>query len=349
MSAKINYCSSKQQTVSKEQLKEDFRKIGLQEGDDLVVTLSLKRIGYLKGGPDEFIDGLLEVIGPNGSLMMNTFNYSFPLSCIPLDYIFDHKSTKASTGLVPETFRKRKGVLRSRHPTCSVAVFGKYKNYLTKGHDETSDSYLPYTRLAKIDGKYLCIGIGHRLVAIRHESQHRAGLSNILPLYCGVRYKTEQGRVKLFVSNVPACTKKLPELVPDLIKTGIMKKGKIGMTQAYVAPARQLIDSMTKTLKKKPELNLCDDIFCLWCRELERRLNLYNKIVNPKIFQKNKLLIKIIALFNRVRSRRYNLLLFLKGNGDSEINKIKSLRLQKVKQFLTDVSLAFRALFHSKK
>jgi hypothetical protein len=44
---------------------------------------------------------------------------------------------------------------------------------------------------------------------------------------------------------------------------------------------------------------------CCWCRELERRLDLYKSIDNPKNFQKKKLVIYSIAVFNLIRLQNY--------------------------------------------
>lgn len=303
--------------VSKDRVIRDLRKIGVKEGDHIAVALSFKSIGYVKGGPEAFIDALLEAVGPNGTIMMNTFTKSFPTSEIASHYIFDYRSTPARTGLVPETLRKRRNSIRSRHPTNSVTAVGKIAKYLTEGHDGNSGAYAPYSRLAKAGGKMLCIGIGNRLVAIRHEAQHLAGLLSIVPLRCGVKYRDNDGTVRICVRrDVGGCVKKLPELVPILRRMGILRIGRIGMAYSILAPARELIAAMSEILKKNPTLNLCDDILCLWCRELERRMNLYKKIQNPKYFQKNILIIKIIALINKFRLKNHGLLSFQGGKGD---------------------------------
>lgn len=346
MSSKVNPNKSARRIVSKEQLIEDLRKMGLKEGDHVAVVLSLKSVGYLKGGPNEFINALLEVVGPNGTIMMNTFTYLFPISSIPKDYVFDRKSTPSYTGLVPETFRKRKDVIRSKHPTCSVAVIGKHAEYLIKGHDENSSAhFLPYSKLAKINGKYLCIGIGNRLVAIRHAAQHLAGLSEIVPFYHGVNYQSDQEKVKLFVRNFFGCTRNLPKLVPDLRKMGVLKTGNVGMARSYFASARDLLNSMSMMLKENPALNLCDNVSCLWCRELERRMMLFNKIENPKFFQKNNSIINVIALVNRVRLRRFNLLQFREGK-KGVIGEKRYLRRRSLFEFINDLSLTVREKFH---
>lgn len=302
--------------VSKARIIRDLRKIGVKEGDHIAVTLSFKSIGYVKGGPEAFIDALLELVGPDGTIMMNTYTRSFSLSEIASDYIFEYKSTPAYTGLVPETLRRRRNSIRSRHPTCSVTAIGKLAKYLTEGHDKNSSAHMPYSRLASVDGKYLCIGLGNNLVAVRHESQRLAGLFNVVPIVHGVKYRDDEGKVKIFVFDYPPCVKKLPKLVPILRKMGTVKIGRIGMAYSILAPARGLLKVMTGMLKENPTLNLCDNVFCLWCRELERRLNLYKKIENPKYFQKSSFMIQTIALVNWFRLKKYRFMSFRRGKGD---------------------------------
>ncbi|MCW4034054.1 MAG: AAC(3) family N-acetyltransferase, partial [Candidatus Bathyarchaeota archaeon] len=268
--------------VEKDQIIKDLRTLGLSDGDHVAVTLSFKSIGYVKGGPKTLIDALLEVVGPNGTVMMNTFTYHFPPATVPEDYVFDSNSTRTYAGLVPETLRTLNEVTRSTHPICSVATIGKMAHYLTDEHNERSEPFLPYSNLAKIDGKYLCIGIGDRLVGIRHEAQQRAGLTKVFPFFQAVRYKTNQGTTKLFVKRFPGCIRNLPKMVPRLKTMGVLKSGKVGIADAYLASAETLIESMTEMLTQNPTLTLCEDASCIWCRELERRMNLFSRIENPK-------------------------------------------------------------------
>jgi len=334
--------------VSKDQIIRDLRKIGVDRGDHLGVALSLKSIGHVQGGPEAFIDALLEVVGLNGTVMMNTFTRFFPLSWTPLGYIFDWKLTPAYTGLVPETLRRRKNSIRSRHPTYSVTAIGRLAKQLTENHDENSSPFLPYSKLARVGGKYLSIGIGNRLVAIRHEAQRLAGLFDEIPFFHSVRYRTDEGKVKTFVTRDYGCVDKLPELVPILRRKGILKTGKIGMAYSILAPARELINGMTEMLKENPTLNLCDNISCLWCRELERRMTLFKDIENPKYFQKNILIRRIIASFNSFRLKKYYFLSFRnwKGNEPRERKKLKFMTLT----ILTMLHLTLRSrLIHERR
>ena len=291
--------------ITEDQIINDLKKIGVEKGDHIAVTLSLKSIGYVIGGPDAFIDALLEAVGEKGTIMMNTYTMPFGKSIIPSDYVFDAKKTMPYTGLVPQTMIKCEGAIRSRHPLCSVVSIGKMAKYLTQGHDETSKPFLPYEKLAEIGGKYLAIGIGNRLVAIRHEAQRRAGLY-VVPDYWGVNFVNSEGKIKRYIELRPPCVKKLPELVSKLEAKGTIKRGKVGMAYSFIGSAGKIIDAMAALLKENPTLNLCDDLFCYKCRELERRMNLYERIANPKLFQKNTFIRTVLSWRNKLLLRRLN-------------------------------------------
>jgi aminoglycoside N3'-acetyltransferase len=297
--------------ISKGQLIGDLKKLGINEGDHLGVALSLKSIGYVDGGPDAFIDALLEAVGPNGTIMMPTYNRSFHLSEINTklnkkDHIFDPSSTKADTGLVPNTLIERKEAIRSKHPTHSVTAIGEMAKNLTEEYDKGLSPYSPYSKLAKIGGKVLCIGINDRIVAIRHEAQFLAGLLNVVPPRRGIKFRNESKNIKIFIfKNAGGCTRRLPELVNNIRKRGLLKEGQIGSAKALLINARDFLEITSKLLRNNPTLNLCNHCFCFWCRELERRMRLYDRIENPRYFQRYAFIIKLIAFINGYRLRNH--------------------------------------------
>jgi aminoglycoside 3-N-acetyltransferase len=309
--------------IGKDRIKADLRKIGVAKGSHVAVALSLKSIGHVTGGADTVIDALLEAVGPKGTIMMHTFTNLFPLSKIPNDYHFA-QSTKPNTGLVPRNFLKRPETIRSRHPAVSVAAAGKLAKYLTKDHDERSEPYLPYQKLAQINGKYLAIGIGNRLVGIRHEAQRMAGLW-VVPMLVGTQYLNRDGVRTLFVWALPPCVKNAPQLVPPIEEMGIIKRGKIGNAPSIIAPAKELIETMANFLKKDPTLNLCDDIFCLQCRELEKRMGLYSKIVNQRLFQRNLFTRKLIEQRNKMILKKYSYVSYAESSRKNRIDLINLL------------------------
>lgn len=297
---------SKNVAVTKEQLKADLRNIGVTQDSHVAITLSFKKIGSVKGGPDALIDAILENIGPNGTLMMNASTTAFPISEINPSYVFDNKYTIPWTGIVPLTLMKRKNAIRSRHPVSSIVAIGKYAKYLADAHNEkTKNEQLPYVKLAELGGKYLSVGLNDKLVSIRHEAQRRAGLF-VVPKYSGVLYKDQDKKIRLFTFQHSPCIKKQPEWVPQLEAMGIVKRGQIGMADSIIANADRLINAMTKIMKDDVTLNLCDDAFCLECRELERILNLYDIIKNPHIFQRSIIVRELIEARNKLILKKYS-------------------------------------------
>ena len=165
--------------ISRQQLAGDLGTIGIQQGDQLAVGVSFKSLGRVEGGPETFIDALTDTVGPDGTVLMNTFTEFFNRTEVRAgwtDYVFDVDTTIANTGVVPEFFRRREGSFRSRHPTNSVAAIGKHADYLTRDHDEHAPAYLPFARLSELGGKYLAVGIGNKLPGFRHQAQYAAGL-----------------------------------------------------------------------------------------------------------------------------------------------------------------------------
>ena len=300
---------SKNSGIGKTELEKDLKKMGIIKGDHVAVALSFKSIGLVENGPDAFIDSLLNAIGPEGTLMMNAFTYSFPIAQIRRDYVFDPQSAIPYTGLVPRTFVKRKDVIRSRHPTCSVVAIGRLSKYLTDDHNELSQPYLPFEKLAQVNGKLLCIGIDDRLVALRHEAQRRAGFF-IVPKLKGVLYRNLKGVANLYIWQEPPCMKRLPELVPRLEEAGIIVRGNVGEALSIVGSVNELLKAMSSMLKEDPTLDLCYDFTCLSCRELERRMNLYGRIRNPKFFQRSLFIRRILSYRNRLMLKPYSCVSF---------------------------------------
>ena len=125
--------------INKNSIIEDLLKLDVREGDHLGIGMSFKSMGYVEGGAESLLNALIEAVGCGGTIMMPSYTSFFPLSKIDsgkIDYIFDYRTTRGTTGFIPELLRKRKESLRSKHPTNSVTAIGQAAEYLTKEHDE---------------------------------------------------------------------------------------------------------------------------------------------------------------------------------------------------------------------
>lgn len=119
------------------------------------VHSSLSRLGYVEGGAETVVDALLEVVGPEGTVMVPTFNHGAA-------EVFDPTTTPSVNGAATEAFRNRPGAHRSLHATHPYAAIGPLAEYLTEGHMEveTFDPRSPLGKLAEMGGWVLLLGIG---------------------------------------------------------------------------------------------------------------------------------------------------------------------------------------------
>jgi len=142
------------------------------------------------------------------------------------------------------------------------------------------------------------------LVGLRHEAQYLAGLLDVVPFRRGVFYKEDDGEVRRFDRlDMGGCVKKLPILVTRLRTMGYIADGQFGDANAIIGPAKVLLERMTDMLRKNPEQYLCDDVVCLWCRELERRMGLYRRRSPAHLFQRSPFVRDALAVINWFRLR----------------------------------------------
>lgn len=144
----------------KEDLIKDLEQMGLLPEDTVVVHASMKAIGKTQEGADTVLDALMEYFSP-GMLIFPTHTWRQMGPDYP---VFDPATEPVCVGILPELFRKRPGVLRSLHPTHSIAVYGKRGADYIAGEEDCDTPCTPggcWSRLSKEQAKILLIGVGH--------------------------------------------------------------------------------------------------------------------------------------------------------------------------------------------
>ena len=105
---------------TKKDLLSDLHNMGLQSTDAVMVHSSMKSIGEVEGGADTVVDAFMEYFG-EGLFMTPTHTWAQMSSSYSM---FDPETEPACVGIIPNIFRKREGVVRSLHPTHSIAAYG---------------------------------------------------------------------------------------------------------------------------------------------------------------------------------------------------------------------------------
>ena len=147
-------------SYDKEQLKKDLQNMGLKPTDALMVHSSMKSIGAVNGGADVVVDAFMEYLS-EGLLMMPTHTWKQ----MSEEYnVFDPKTEPGCVGIIPNIFKDREGVVRSLHPTHSIAAYGKNAVEYIKGEEELTTPCAPggcWDRLRAVNAKILLVGVTH--------------------------------------------------------------------------------------------------------------------------------------------------------------------------------------------
>lgn len=93
--------------------------LGVSPGDRLMVHSFLPSLGVVEDGLLGLEGALHEALGPDGTLLVPTFTYSFRR-----DEVFDIRNSKSTVGAFTEHVRKGAGAVRSACPLFSIAGIG---------------------------------------------------------------------------------------------------------------------------------------------------------------------------------------------------------------------------------
>lgn len=147
-------------TFTAAQLVAACREAGIRENGVLFVQCSLNDLLTYGEKPYELLRGLHELVGPRGTLVMPA--YTTNMAQVPCR-LFDVRREPTYTGLIPEFFRREKGVLRSLHPRHSMCAFGPAAAELLAGHEDcvyADGPESPFDRIRKRDdAQSLCLGM----------------------------------------------------------------------------------------------------------------------------------------------------------------------------------------------
>lgn len=144
------------------QFQDDLRRLGINRGDAVLMHSSFKSLGGIENGAAGFFEAFIDLLGPEGTLILPALSYSFVNRDQPL---FVRGETPSCVGYLPEYFRTQlKGTVRSFHASHSCCAIGKYAKELTEGHEKDDSpvgEHSPFARLPKIGGKILMLGCGY--------------------------------------------------------------------------------------------------------------------------------------------------------------------------------------------
>ncbi|MBI3920025.1 MAG: AAC(3) family N-acetyltransferase [Armatimonadetes bacterium] len=268
------------QSLGKANIVAALTEVGIVTGDLVLVHSGLSDLGHVEGGADTVIDAFLEVLGEQGTLLMPTFTQSF--TCFGGEPAlgkgfrpYHPKKSKGWVGRIPETFRQRDGVLRSAHPSHSVAGVGPLAEPCLKDHreiDPPTSRNSPFGKLMDLGGKMVFFGAGLASTTFFHFLEDEMDMPYLAPAVCQV--ENDEGNVSAvwvpkhlpghrdFYRNPGEETKMYRRLLEDGLQ---ISKTTLGFGEVKVMEAQQMYELGMEALKQDRWLMLCEEESCGFC------------------------------------------------------------------------------------
>jgi aminoglycoside 3-N-acetyltransferase len=258
-----------------ESLVADLSSLGVSRGMVLLVHSSLSSLGWVSGGPVAVILALEQVLGLEGTLVMPALSgdLSDPARWreppVPQEWwgkiresmpAFDPDITPTrEVGIVPECFRKQKGVLRSSHPQDSFAARGPKAGIITKAHslDFGFGEESPLGRLYELDASVLMLGTDFLCNSSLHLCEYRANYPGKRVIRCGSPMFKKGKREWVEYDDLEVSNADFGSIGEAFIKqTGLARRGHVALAEALLIPQRALVDFGVQWIEKNRRLAL---------------------------------------------------------------------------------------------
>ena len=156
-------------TVTRSDIATGLRRLGIEPGAGLIVHSSLKSFGHVVGGARTVIEALMEVVTPDGTIVIPSFNHGGAFGKKGAGY-YHPGETPTSNGAIPDLFWRMPDVYRSIDPTHPFAAWGSDARRYTEFHHRTL-TMGPQSPLGLLqaDGGYgLLLGVTYRANTFHH-------------------------------------------------------------------------------------------------------------------------------------------------------------------------------------
>lgn len=227
--------------VTRADLGDALRALGVGPGMLLQVHSSLSRLGHVEGGAETVVDALLDAVAPDGTVMVPTFNHGRA-------EVYDPRCTPSVSGAVTEALWRRPGAQRSLHPTHPYAALGRDAAYLVAGHLEV-DTFArrsPLGKLADLGGSVLLLGIGMQANTAAHIGEWMAHVPCIGFNQAPHRVRLEDGRIIPAWSVVwrdGPCLIEWEPLEERMRSRGMIRYGRLGDGELRLMRALDVIET----------------------------------------------------------------------------------------------------------
>jgi aminoglycoside 3-N-acetyltransferase len=243
---------------TRQSLAGDLAALGLRAGDTILLHSSLRAVGWVCGGPAIVVRALLDVLGPDGTLVVPAqtpdnrdpsrwHHQPVPEQWWPIirEHLppFDPATSHCrAMGLIAETVRTWPGAVRSAHPQTSFAAVGARAAELMAVHQLESElgEESPLAALEAADARALLLGVGYDRCTAFHLAEYRLPWIRHRSHACVMT--TPAGRRWVSFQATALDAGDFPELGSDFERrTGSVPMGRVGGAVARLLSIREAV------------------------------------------------------------------------------------------------------------
>lgn len=237
---------------TREKLAGDLRSLGIAAGDILFVHSSFKSLGPVEGGAGAVIGAMEDVLGPEGLLLMPSFNLKVKEG-ETREATWNIQTRPSSVGWLTEFFRQMPGTCRSDHYSHSVAARGKGAKEFVADHlsregacsvwdnkpwGKAYGTHSPMVKAYRANGKLLMLGVDYHSATFMHV---------IEAIHWTERLQKNPKAEFAYVG------KKRPVLGEYWDSLGRVRRGKVGAADCRLSAIRDFIDTLLEAVRAHPE------------------------------------------------------------------------------------------------
>ncbi|WP_151733401.1 AAC(3) family N-acetyltransferase ['Paenibacillus yunnanensis' Narsing Rao et al. 2020] len=242
---------------TKESIIAQLQQLGIDREGTLLVHSSMKSLGQVEGGADTVLDAFSEYMY-EGLLVLPTHTWSYIRAENPRFYV---ERSPVCVGILPELFRKRPEVVRSWHPTHSVAALGRDAEEFTTGDhrfDTPCARGSAWGKLLDRQATILLVGVDLRRNTFIHGVEEWVDIPGRLTDSHEMLYTVLPDGTEIPVPSRRHCGLSWSEhfwkLDEVLEEKGAMIKGRLGDAVVRVCDAASVAKVVTELLKDNPDL-----------------------------------------------------------------------------------------------
>ena len=240
-----------------EYLIDGFRALGVEPGDVLLVHSSYKTLGEVDGGPRTVNLALEQALGPEGTLIMPTFNFDFNKG-----QPWDVRSTPSKMGVLTELVRVDPRATRVFHPFYSFAILGRQAGMLGSLRYKSSyERNSVFGKLRDLNGRIMVIGLSYNnsMTFFHHIEQMEGVDYRFLKQFTG-QVTDENGSTytdtfEMLVRDMDKGVMTMVDPMGALLEqAGIIKSARIGDADVKLMNANEVYEFTAREMKRDPHL-----------------------------------------------------------------------------------------------